>query len=429
MVSSEQHRVIAFDVDGVIIRGFWLSQIFARLGLVKSFVFGVLGILYEARIMEVASFLRYAYRLLRGAPYDWLLRMTDQASLTRGVQKTFEILRNQGHIIVLLSSGIPDFAVSRLAEKVGAHFAFGIRVEVEDDLLTGYIAALDCIGQSKVEALQDLVATHNLSDHEIVAVANDRNNIPLLNYATLAVGYRPDRVIRRIVRSIVTTPDFRALLPILSAPSVSVYIPRRLSQEVIRQLLHASAVLVPFLWLSDVSWHLPIFVVIGGLSFLFLFSEFLRSHGIRIPLIAKLVQAAGRENEIGRYALSPIFFATGVAVPLLLFGTIFSFPYVAAASVSAFLIGDSFSTIGGRLFGRHHYPFNKKKTLEGTIIGFSLAFLVLLLMVSLISALLCATLAALVELIPSPIDDNLAVPIITATILVLLQLLGIFTFI
>jgi HAD superfamily phosphoserine phosphatase-like hydrolase len=428
MAQQTPRRLIAFDVDGVIIRQSWLSQILARQGIIKAFVFGVLAILYEARMMEIASFMRFAYRLLRGTSKDWLLQMTDQIHMLRGVRETFDILRKQGHIITLISSGIPDFAVSRLAKNYGAHFAVGIRVEIEDGLLTGHIAALDCRGQTKVDALQELIEIHQLQEYQVLAVANDRNNVPLFRFAQLAVGFRPDQVVRRHVRVVVTTPDLRALLPVASSPTVRVHVPRRLGQEILRQLLHASAVLLVILWLLDPSWHIVIYSVIGGLSLLFAGSEILRSFGIQIPIISKMVLAAGREDEIDRYVLSPLYFAAGVALPLLIFGTLLNLPFIAAASVIAFLIGDAFSTIGGIYLGRHHYPFNPKKTVEGTLIGFTLAFFVLLLIVSPLSALICAVIASVIELLPLRLDDNLAVPLITATILTLLQVLGTYYF-
>jgi dolichol kinase len=142
-----------------------------------------------------------------------------------------------------------------------------------------------------------------------------------------------------------------------------------------------------------------------------------------------MVLAAGREDEIDSYVLSPLYFAAGVTLPLLIFGMLLQFPHIAAACVIAFLIGDAFSTIGGIFLGRHHYPFNPNKTIEGTLIGFSLAFLVLLLIISPIAALLAALIAAIIELLPLRLDDNLAVPLITATILTLIQVLGIYYFI
>ncbi|MFX0169095.1 MAG: haloacid dehalogenase-like hydrolase [Candidatus Hodarchaeota archaeon] len=424
MVQPQQVRIIAFDVDGVIIQGFWLSRIIARLGPLKAFVFGVLGILYEARLMGIASFMRFAYRLLKGAPKDWLIRMTDQVYFFRGVKSALKILKNQGHIIVLLSSGIPDFVVAQLAITLGAHYAAGIRVEVRKGFLTGHIAALDCRGQSKVEALKDIIEAHKLYHHEIVAIANDRNNIPLFQFAHLAVGFRPDQVVRRHVRRVITTPDLRALLPVVALPPVRLHVPRRLSQEIIRQLLHASAVIIPILWLWDSSWHVPIYFLIGSLTLLFAFSEILRRYGIQIPVISKMVLAAGREDEIDRFVLSPLYFAAGVIFPFLIFGTLLNLPHIAAASVTAFLIGDAFSTIGGIFFGRHYYPFNPRKTLEGTLIGFSVAFIVLLFIISPTFALLSAIIAAIIELLPLPIDDNLAVPILTALLLLLFSFIG-----
>ena len=61
--------------------------------------------------------------------------------------------------------------------------------------------------------------------------------------------------------------------------------------------------------------------------------------------------------------------------------------------------------------------------------GFSLAFLALLFIVTPLSALLCAVIAGLVELLPLRIDDNLAVPILTTTILAILQFLEFYHFV
>jgi dolichol kinase len=137
-----------------------------------------------------------------------------------------------------------------------------------------------------------------------------------------------------------------------------------------------------------------------------------------------MVLAAGREEEIDRYVLSPLYFAAGVTLPLLIIGTLLNLPTIAAASVIAFLIGDAFSTIGGKYLGRHHYPFNPRKTVEGSVIGFSMAFVVLLFFVSPVLALLSALIAALIELLPLPLDDNLAVPLLTAIVLLLLHFIA-----
>jgi phosphoserine phosphatase/dolichol kinase len=430
MAQTERKRLVVFDVDGVIIRGFWLSQITARLGITKSFALGVLIILYEARIMEVTSLMRYAYRLLRGVPREWLLRMTNRSDLVRGVLETIQLLRKQGHIIVLISSGIPDFVVNRLTKIVGAHFAYGLDLKVKDSLLTGHISAIGSKGQTKVDFIKHLIATQKLGDYELVAVANDRNNLPLLKYSHLPAGFRPDRVARRHVQYVVTTPDLRALLPFIASPSISVYIPRRLGQELLRQLLHASAVIIPFLWLSDSSWHLPILTVIASGSLLFFFSELFRSYGVRIPLISKVVRAAGRENEIGSFVLSPLYFAAGVALPLVLFSILLPFTLIATSCVMAFLIGDSFSTIAGLLYGRHKWWINSTKTIEGTLTGFSLAFFVLLFFLSPLSALLCSLIAGVIELLPIPfLDDNLSVSLGTSIVFVVLQLFGFYIFV
>ncbi|VVB72681.1 Uncharacterised protein [uncultured archaeon] len=80
-----------------------------------------------------------------------------------------------------------------------------------------------------------------------------------------------------------------------------------------------------------------------------------------------------------------------------------------AAMLIALALGDSASTIIG-IKGSHHLPYNRRKTLEGSV-----AFFVFSLPVCLIlgteSGLLFALLMTIVESLPVPLDDNLMIPL------------------
>ena len=72
------------------------------------------------------------------------------------------------------------------------------------------------------------------------------------------------------------------------------------------------------------------------------------------------------------------------------------------------------------IIGKIVFPFNKGKTLEGSIIGFAFAFSVGMLFLSPLQALVGAMVAMTIESLPLPVNDNLAIPLLTGAILSLM---------
>jgi dolichol kinase len=62
-------------------------------------------------------------------------------------------------------------------------------------------------------------------------------------------------------------------------------------------------------------------------------------------------------------------------------------------------------------FGKTRIPFNKGKNLEGTFFGFLFVFLGAMIFVDPTRALVAAVVGMLVEALPSPINDNLTIPL------------------
>ncbi|NLB77010.1 MAG: phosphatidate cytidylyltransferase, partial [Crenarchaeota archaeon] len=111
---------------------------------------------------------------------------------------------------------------------------------------------------------------------------------------------------------------------------------------------------------------------------------------------------------------APLYFAFGIVVTLLLFPS-----NAAGAAIAIFCLGDSTASLFGGMITTS-LPFNKGKTIEGSIAGFSFAFLGGAFFVSPLLALIGAAIAMTIEVLPLPINDNVLVPIITGAVLTLL---------
>ena len=102
---------------------------------------------------------------------------------------------------------------------------------------------------------------------------------------------------------------------------------------------------------------------------------------------------------------------------------------VALAAITILTLGDSISHIIGRSFGKTRNFINgaNKKLLEGTGVGILVAFVGAALFVSPLEALLASVVAmgaelAEVKLAEKVIDDNLLIPLVAGTVIMLMRL-------
>jgi dolichol kinase len=177
--------------------------------------------------------------------------------------------------------------------------------------------------------------------------------------------------------------------------------------ETKRQLIHMSGAAFPFYILyaglgRSVATFL--FLVVAGL----IISRGYK-RGIHFPVISKIVDSTEREGVIeefpGRGTLSFFF---GSLLALLLFGSNIN---VASASIIILALGDSFSTLFGKRYGRHKIFYSKEKSVEGTIGGFVPAFIGAGIFVSSQVALVGALVGMAVESLSLKIDDNITIPV------------------
>lgn len=127
----------------------------------------------------------------------------------------------------------------------------------------------------------------------------------------------------------------------------------------------------------------------------------------RLPIIDELLFRMERTDAPSQGAGS-LWYACG----MLLLSSFLQSDAAISSSLYILAIGDGASTLVGKRFGRHPFPHNKKKTLEG-----SLAFFLCCTPVFLLGgfpSLLVAAICTLVESLPHDfgkikIDDNLSI--------------------
>lgn len=363
------------------------------------------GFLYEAGLIRLETALQRIYKQLRGLSANDLFQLFKNIPLILGAREVFQKLRQNGQKTALISSGLPQAYVEELATQLGCDYAFGFELEVIDGLLSGQIKGDALKPNGKALVLNRIMETEALTPKDCALVADDRNNLPMFNLCSIRIGYNPD--FRLAYESdIVVKGDLTEVLPRLTRTSV----PRRHSisrRDLLRETIHIAGFLVAFFTAHFMLNHWWIAFLIFIVTLVYTMSELARMLGVDIPIVSSVTWNAAIQPEIHEFVTAPVFFAFGIMLALLLFP-----PPISYASIAVFTFGDGFATIFGKTFGKHAFPYNKGKRIEGTLFGFLFASVGALAFITPSKAIAGALTAMLVETLPAPIDDNLTMPLL-----------------
>jgi dolichol kinase len=124
-------------------------------------------------------------------------------------------------------------------------------------------------------------------------------------------------------------------------------------------------------------------------------------------VIAPITEKAARRRDGNRFVLGPVTLALGALLSLLIFD-----PLQAKVAILALGVGDSFSSLIGKSFGRIPMPLSGGKSLEGSIFCFVTVLLAVFLFTGkFVPACLVALTTSLAEFWPTKDWDNVLIPL------------------
>lgn len=187
--------------------------------------------------------------------------------------------------------------------------------------------------------------------------------------------------------------------------------------EVYRKMIHFGSAIFPVAYYYSLTRNQMLWIL-GGLSLLFLVGELLRMNVKTFRRFYKLLfgRVVRPEEDHTLTGATSVFIAGFLTV------LIFEKP-VAIFSLLILSLADATAALIGRKWGSHSL-FDK--TVEGTatflVVAVTLAFL--LPDIPRFGAVVAAGIATVAEVLPSPVDDNLLIPLSTATALSLFHLIA-----
>ena len=404
-------RLAVFDVEGVLVsRNRFIFDVGKSLGVSQLLKMFFIGFLYKLGVVELKPALKRIFKIMRGVKIETLMRVFDEIPSKPMLESFFAQLKMRNCKIALISSGLPKVVVEKLASMVGADYAFGIEVGLNDDALTGEIWGDAIEANGKFKILSQIVEVEGVKLEDCVVVADDRNNSCIFLSGMHKIGYNPDFVLRFKADTVVTG-ELSRILPIIYGNPKTRQLPSK--NDIVREAIHASGFFVPVL--AGLIGVYPVALLIYVVSLLYFVSELSRMNRKNLPIISAITRSAASQVELYEFATAPLYFAIGILITLLLFPA-----PVNSAAIAIFTLGDSTASLFGDLISKKPLPFNKGKTLGGSLAGFFFAFLAGSVFVSPILALIGAAVAMLVESLPLPVNDNITIPLFTGLALLLL---------
>ncbi len=409
-------RLVVFDVEGVLLpkRRYLPFEAARKLSFLRFVKILLIGFLYEIGLTSLESALKRIFKMLEGLTLDDLFQLYQRLPLIYGVEEVFKRLKQAGCKTALISSGLPQPFVKALASKLNADYAYGLDLEVVNKRLTGRISGVVIKSEGKAIVLEEIMEANRLTPQDCAVVADDRNNLQMFPLCSLRIGYNPDFLLS-VKSDVVTRGELSEILSPLNVETSTTSYSSISREMAIRESIHMSGALVPLISL----YLLPLLTtafLIFIISLLYIASEFARIEGKHFPVISTITRRSATKPELHEFVTAPIFFAAGIMLALLLFPEPVNY-----ASVAIFALGDGAATLFGRKFGRNVFPFNKGKRAEGTIFGFIFASLgAFFFLGNPLKALIGAAAGMLMEALPTPISDNLTIPLTSGLVLMVL---------
>lgn len=179
--------LIVSDMDSTLITIECVDEIAARLGIKPQ----VATITERAMRGEIdfRQSLKERVALLKGLPISELQTVYDEVlKLTPGAEELLDACHHKGVKFMLVSGGF-TFFTDRLKQRLGLDYTYANVLGVANGKLTGEVDSEIIDAQRKVELLQQYQADLGLSSHQVLAVGDGANDIPMIQAAGIGIAF------------------------------------------------------------------------------------------------------------------------------------------------------------------------------------------------------------------------------------------------
>ena len=410
------------DVDGVLFKGHFILHLARHAGILIYIRTALLCFLFNINKISIQELIARVYAHFKGITLEQAKKVYQNITVIKHARETIETLRKHGYRVVLISSGVPDFFVKDLATRLSAHSGYGVEIGTNNSTLTGEVFGRLSRSTGKKEIIEDLLHENNLTWKDTIVLVDDRNNLNIMRKASINIGVNAHYPVRQQAQYLIDSGNLAEALDILDIADADTYktlfagmrkqYAHSWYQEIRRKLLHILIASVPIF--SNLVYHTTL-TVLFALPIIYMISECLRINGYSFPMLGRITKSSIRRMEERGVAFGPVTLIFGTILSLLFFP-----PVIASTVILIVAFADAAATIVGQSMGNHRIFYNKKKSWEGTIAAWIVAFLCGCIYLPISYALLAASFSSIIESLPLKSLDNLLIPISTGILLMCL---------
>ncbi|WP_329008551.1 HAD family hydrolase [Streptomyces sp. NBC_01601] len=207
-----RYPVIAFDLDGTLLRGTTTSLVLAEAMGHRPAV-EELERLYSAYEIDNHEFASREAALFTGATPGQIRDHLRGAPWIGGVKETLAALTDGG-CTLLLATLAWRFAAEELEHRSWFAAVSGAGMDVIDGALTGKVAQhIDEDG--KLAFVEQWCRSQGVALHEVAVVGDSRSDVPLFRAAGTSIALNATADARAVADHVIDTDDLRDILPFL----------------------------------------------------------------------------------------------------------------------------------------------------------------------------------------------------------------------
>lgn len=415
-------KLIVMDVDGVLFKGQFILHLARFLGTAVYIRAAILCLLFNMNKISIQELIARVYARFHGVMLHHAHMVYKNIPLIKNARETIETLRNHGYFVVLISSGVPDLFVKDLAASLSANDGYGLEIGIHNEQLTGDVFGQLFRSEGKKGIVEELLIKNNLTWQNTVVLVDDRNNLDIMHRAGITIGVNAHYAVRQRAQHLIDSGNLSEVLDIMDIEdadtSKTLFAGMRKQfthswyQEIRRKLLHILIAFVPLF--SGFVFNTTL-LILFSLLIVYMISECLRVNGYSFPLLGGITRSSIRRLEERGFAFGPVTLVLGAILSTLFFPMV-----IASTVVWIVAFADTAATIVGRSLGNHRIPYNVKKSIEGSLAAWIVAFFCGCIYLPLLPALLAASFSSAIESLPLRSLDNLLMPLGTGIILLCL---------
>ncbi len=417
-MSANNKKLIIFDVDGVIFKSQLLLSFSRHSGLLNYLRALYLCFLFCINSLNIHVLLERIYINIKGLNEEDLWHIYSKMKIVQNAEETIREISNKGHVVALISSGVPDILIKDLTDKLHADCGYGIEVETDNGVCTGKIGGSLSYSKGKIQIVEKMLKKHNMIWDDVIVVGDDKNNLDIMELAKVSIGFNSYYPVRKRAKYLADGNDLRKVLDFINIEDEPTFdelsaglkyeASSSWGQELRRKGIHACSLLVPLL--AAVNYLLSLELLLA-ITIVYAVSEWARLNGIRFPVLSYITGSCVRSSERRRFAFAPVTLALGVLLSLVLFPTL-----IACVTIAILACADSMATIVGKFSGKIRIPYNHNKSIEGSAAFFITAFICAAVYLPLKTALIVSLVSCIIESLPVN-HDNITIPLGTGLFL------------